>query len=253
MIGSPSYKLAKKLARILTPLTGNTPHAVKNSASFVDIIRKTQLHPEDRLISFDVSNLFTQVPIEEALRVVTEKLSMDESLKDGTSIPTSHLVQLIELCLRTTYFQFEDKFYEQSEGAAMGSPLSPVIANLYMEHLEETALQTATLHHRLWLRYVDDTFVIWQHGPEELQRFHEHINRQHPNITFTIEQEKEGKLACLDHMVNMATKIYLNSMRSLPHGLGLRYFPHCSPRELRTIVVYVSFQTAAALSNSSAL
>ena len=108
---------------------------MKNSASFVDIIRKTQLHPEDRLISFDVSNLFTQVPIEEALRVVTEKLSMDESLKDRTSIPTSHLVQLIELCLRTMYFQFEDKFYEQSEGAAMGSPLSPVIAYLYMEYV----------------------------------------------------------------------------------------------------------------------
>ena len=233
-IGSPSYKLAKELARILTPLTGNTPHAVKNSASFVDIIRKTQLHPEDRLISFDVSNLFTQVPIEEALRVVTEKLSMDESLKDRTSIPTSHLVQLIELCLRTTYFQFEDKFYEQSEGAAMGSPLSPVIANLYMEYLEETALQTATLHPRLWLRYVDDTFVIWQHGPEELQRFHEHINQQHPNITFTIEQEKEGKLAFLDVQVTRSLEGLTTSVYRKPTHTD-RYIPFHSHHHQRTI------------------
>ena len=59
----------------------------------------------------------------------------------------------------------------------MGFPLSLVITNLYMEYLEETALQTAPLHLRLWLHYVDDTFVIWPHGPEELQWFHEHINR----------------------------------------------------------------------------
>ena len=71
----------------------------------------------------------------------------------------------------------------------MGSPLSPVIANLYMEHLEENALQTAPLPPRLWLRYVDDAFVICPHGQDELQRFHEHLNGQHPNIKFTIKHD----------------------------------------------------------------
>ena len=59
---------------------------------------------------------------------------------------------------------------------AMGSPLLPVIANLYMEHLEENALWTVPLPPRLWLRYVDDTFIIWLHGQHELQRFHKHLN-----------------------------------------------------------------------------
>ena len=102
---------------------------------------------------------------------------------------------------QSTYFQFQDQFFEQTDGAAMGSPLSPVIANLYMKHLEENALQTAPLPPRLWQRYVDDTFVIWPHGQDKLQRFHDHINGQHPNIKFTIEQEEGNKLTFLDVQV----------------------------------------------------
>ena len=53
----------------------------------------------------------------------------------------------------------------------MGSPLSLVIANLCLDSLEETALQSASFKPKLWVRYVDDTFVIWPHGPDTLQSF----------------------------------------------------------------------------------
>ena len=64
----------------------------------------------------------------------------------------------------------------------------------------------------LWLGYLDDTFVVWPHGHEELQHFHEHINQQHPNIQFTIKEQKDGKLAFLDvqvtrSIVNQPTQI----------------------------------------------
>ncbi|XP_046384639.1 uncharacterized protein LOC124154910 [Ischnura elegans] len=55
---------------------------------------------------------------------------------------------------------------------------------------------------KLWLRYVDDTFVIWPHGPEELQSFLKHINSQHPAIQFTMEMEKDRRIPFLDVMVN---------------------------------------------------
>ena len=57
--------------------------------------------------------------------------------------------------------------------------LSPVVANLFMEAFEERALESATLKPRLWVRYVDDTFVLWPHGEHELEKFHLHLNKQH--------------------------------------------------------------------------
>ena len=56
------------------------------------------------------------------MKVIEEQLVMNGSMKEQTSIPAPQLVELIELCLRTTYFIFQDTFYEQLDGAAMGSP-----------------------------------------------------------------------------------------------------------------------------------
>ena len=98
-----------------------------------------------------------------------------QTLEVRTSIPVAQVMHLTELCLRSTYFQFENQFYEQTDGAAMGSPLSPIVANLFMEHIEEKDITSSPFKPHLWTRnsYVDNTFVIWPHGPVLLQRFHE--------------------------------------------------------------------------------
>ena len=80
----------------------------------------------------------------------------------------------------------------------MGSPLSPVIANFYMEDFERTAIEKATYKPACWYRYVDDTFVIWPQGQEKLMDFLNHLNGMHNNINFTMEIEEEGYLPFLD-------------------------------------------------------
>lgn len=83
----------------------------------------------------------------------------------------------------------------------MGSPLSPVVANLFMGAFEEQALENAHLKPSLWLRYVDDTFVIWPHGTDSLGTFLAHLNNIHPRIKFTMETEQNGQLPFLDVLV----------------------------------------------------
>ncbi|KAL0266587.1 UNVERIFIED_CONTAM: hypothetical protein PYX00_009089 [Menopon gallinae] len=83
----------------------------------------------------------------------------------------------------------------------MGSPLSPAIANFFMEYLEKTALESAPLKPSHWFRYVDDTFVIWPHGSETLPDFLNHLNSIHPDIQFTLELESEGTLPFLDVLI----------------------------------------------------
>ena len=107
------------------PLAGNIPHSVKNSSAFVEGVSVMELEAQDCLVSFDVTNLFTQVPVDEALKVLEERLSADDTLMERTSIPVSQLTELIEICLRTTFFQFQDTFCEQLDGAATGPPPPP--------------------------------------------------------------------------------------------------------------------------------
>ncbi|XP_043263261.1 uncharacterized protein LOC122403673 [Colletes gigas] len=112
------------------------------------------------------------------------------------------LQPLTEHCLTSTYFTYQGEFYRQETGAAMGSPISPVVADIFMVHLEKTILENAPAKPTAWFRYVDDTFVIWRHGREALNSFHNFINSIHPSIKFTVEIEKNQQIPFLDVLVN---------------------------------------------------
>ena len=143
-------------------------------------------------------SLFTNVPITDALEAISSLLNGDDSFQDNAAIPAEEICRLTELCLCSTYFQTQELFYEQKDGAAMVSPLSPVVANLYMEAFETKALRLAPLQPKLWVRYMDDTFVLWPHNEEELEIFHSLLNSIHPSIQFTHEEEVQGALSLLD-------------------------------------------------------
>ena len=88
-----------------------------------------------------MSALFTSVPVDPTLNIIKDLLEKDHTLKERTVMEVSDIILLLEFCLKNTYFSFQDQFYEQGEGAAMGSHVSPIVANLYMEYLEQKALK----------------------------------------------------------------------------------------------------------------
>ena len=175
---------------------------MKNSAHFVEKISSVKIDSNDCLVSFDVKSLFTQVPVQDALGIIKDRLEHDESLSDRTAMTPQQVCSLTELCLRSTYFKHEDQFFVlETEGTAMGSPLSPVVAGLFMEDFEQTALVTADREPKLRLRYVDDTFIIWPHGRTQLVTFLDHLNGLCEKIQFTMEIEEENQLPFLDVLV----------------------------------------------------
>ena len=95
------------------------------------------------LSSYDVTSLFTSVPIDPVLNIIRDILEKDEKLNDRTVLLVQNITELPGFCLHNTYFSFQNKFYEQIEGAAMGSPVSPIVANLFMEDFERKALSSA--------------------------------------------------------------------------------------------------------------
>ena len=112
------------------------PRSLPNPKTIVEQVKQIKLEPGECLSSYDVSPLFTSVLIDPALNIIKDLLDKDTTLKERTVMEVSDIILLLEFCLKNTYLSFQDQFYEQVEGAAMGSPVSPIVANLYMEYLE---------------------------------------------------------------------------------------------------------------------
>ena len=133
----------RSLPKSSKPLVGKSPHHITSTQDFVEQARQIKLEPGECLSSYDVSALFTSVPIHPALNIIKDLLDKDTTLKERTVMEVGDIILLLEFCVKNTYFSFQGQFYEQVEGAAMGSPVSPIVANLYMEYLEQKALSTA--------------------------------------------------------------------------------------------------------------
>ena len=150
------------------------------------------------MASLDITSLFTNVPIEDVLNFLESKI---DSNQISLPIPKTCFLELIKLCTNHNYFQFNEKFYRQKFGISMGSPLSPVLANLFMEYFESQLLPSITPKPLMWLRYVDDVFLIWPEN-ENFDVFYQKVNDLVPSIKFTTEWENNRNLPFLDTRVH---------------------------------------------------
>ena len=112
------------VTHLAASLRRSSAHYVKNSSHFVERIHSNQM------VSLDVVSLFTKVQNDETLAVVRDKLATDPLMEECTCIPIDNLMKLLTFCVETTYFGMGSDIYRQ-EGLAMGSPFSPVLANIY--------------------------------------------------------------------------------------------------------------------------
>ena len=195
-----TYSTSKIFSRILKPLVGKSPHHIHNNQDFMEHLKGIQLGPDEVMVSYGMRARSTSVPIKPALDVIEKLLKEDTGLQNRTSMSTKHIIDLLEFYLRSTYFTYRGNFYEQVEGAAMGSPISPIVANLYMESFEVKALQSLPNSPSVWKRFVDDTFVIMKKAHKE--EFLTHLNSVDSNIQFTTEEPRpDGSLPFLDILV----------------------------------------------------
>ena len=172
----------------------------RNTGDFVQQVKGITLQPGECITSYHVSALFTSVPIEPAIHIIRRKLELDQELHTRPTLNVEQVISLLEFCLKTMHFQFQGRFYEQLQGVAMGSPISPIVANLYMEDFEIKAISLAEHPPSYWKRYVDDTFVVTEAAMKE--KFLEPINNMDPHIQFTSEDPKpDGSLPYLDTVV----------------------------------------------------
>jgi predicted GIY-YIG superfamily endonuclease len=210
-IGTYNYNLAKYLDEILKPLISDKSFIIKDTFDFVNRISKLIVKDGEIMVSFDIVSLFTNIPTLETIEIILNRAYTDNDLFHGMDRET--LKKLLIICTQESHFQFNGKFYDQKDGVAMGSPLGPLFAIIFMDEFEHKHMERLKeLGVATWMRYVDDIFSLLRDRTclENILKF---INDQHPNIKFTTECEIENKIPFLDTCVTrkpngFSTKIY---------------------------------------------
>ena len=102
-------------------------------------------------------------------------------------------------------FSFNGQHFLQTHGTAMGTRMAPSYANLFMGNFEQLAIENAPLKPFVWWRYIDDIFMIWTEGEDNLKTFIKYINSIHPAIKFTHEYSNSSNqsLPFLDVQVHL--------------------------------------------------
>jgi hypothetical protein len=192
LIGSPTYKIAKWLFRKLKHLITESDYSISNTTQFLDRIKDKIIDNDECFISFDVTSLFPSIPISLAENTINDLLT-----ENPCDIGTADLMKLLHICLNN-YCVFDGKYYHQEKGTPMGSPISGLVAEAVLQNLEKQVFNT--LKPKLWLRYVDDTFVILK--KDSLSDFHNLINSIFTDIQFTCEEAQNDCLPFLDVLIN---------------------------------------------------
>ena len=127
----------------------------------------------------------------------TKSQSADHEIE--TSIPKKDMESLLYLCTKNVHFSFNDELYQQTDGVAMGSPLGPAIAGIFMVEFENTVVPNLSEHLFFWKRYVDDTLCYVKKG--SLEHILSTLNNFHDNIKFTYETQCNNMISFLDVLI----------------------------------------------------
>ncbi|CAJ0960434.1 unnamed protein product [Ranitomeya imitator] len=201
------------LEKILTPYTHKTKSFILDTSDFLRKIQDINTVPTNSILcTFDVNSLYTSITHDTGIEAVS--LTLSEAGVDTRS--QDLCLELLNLVLGENYFLFEDDFYVQICGTAMGSNVAPAYANLYMDRFERDFIYPNTLfqqYARQWYRYIDDIFCIWQGDHSSLTAFYNTINEIRPELKFSISHHTEAitfldTKVCKDVHGSLTTDIY---------------------------------------------
>ena len=116
-----------------------------------------------------------------------------------TGIPEQEMKELLILSTKNIYFTFNNETYIQVDGVAMGSPLDPVLANMFMVELQKSVIPDLNDKVKLWKRFVVDTYCLAR--SEYIDNVLLALNSFHKNIKFTIEIEKDNTISFLGILI----------------------------------------------------
>lgn len=166
-------------------------YMVTDTFEFVNQVQSLQINGSDILVSYDLSSLFTNVPLDEIIQMLAEKAFNDDWFSKTHKLNQSRdqLIKLLHAATKKQLFQFNGNLYEQTDGVVIGSPLGPLLTNFIMCSTEDKLDQDGKLP-SYYGQYVDNTFTIM---PDIASAgiFLDTLNHCQPSAKFTMEVKQD--------------------------------------------------------------
>ena len=141
----------------MSPLA-NSEYTVTSTKDFIEKIKNLKVPDGHQLISFDVKSLFTNVPLEKTIDIILKRIYGNEEI--NTSISKKDMKDTLMLCTKNVHFSMNGDIYLKIDGVAMGSPLGPILAGIFMVELGRSLVPKLSNYIKFWKRFVDDTITF---------------------------------------------------------------------------------------------
>lgn len=238
-------RLSNFIDIILKPLVKYVTSYLKDTTDFLRQLPRTT-DENTILVSFDVESLYSNICHELGLEAIKYWLDLFQGELKSRFKP-DFILDAINFIIKTNTFQFNNEFYLQIKGTAMGTKVAPTYATLTLGYLEKKLYQQITItfgpefgkyFERMWKRFLDDCFILWTRSENDLLQLQTILNKLHTDIKFTIEKNQKA-LPFLDCLVikentKLETDVYYKPTDSKMYLL----FNSCHPRHTKTSIPF---------------
>jgi hypothetical protein len=148
-----------------------------------------------RLLTYNIKVLYVNIPIQETLKITEQLLR-----KENNTNTTQQIITILETLLKQNYFEFQNNIYKPDKGVSMGSPISGIVAEIFLQHLENTHIKHLldTKNITYYTRYVYDMLIIYDTKQTDDQKIHDYNNSIHNSISLNPTLETNNQINFLD-------------------------------------------------------
>lgn len=225
---SETYHTAEYIDHYLYPLSIIHTSYIKDTYDFIEKVQQITLPEEFILFTMDVDSLYTNINIDEGIQAIKNIFSRHPDIRR----PDKELLLLLDINLRRNDFKFDDLFFLQIKGTAMGKKFAPAYANIFMAEWETTVLNSCKIKPLHYFRYLDDIWGVWNHSEEDFMYFLTELNTHNPSI----QLKSTTSVKAVDFL---DTTIYKSDQFNTTHKLDIKVF--FKPTDTHALLYKTSF------------
>ena len=175
---SDSYRVSAYIDSFLQPLAVKHSSYIKDTFHFLEKLKDIKPSDHSFLVTLDVESLYTNINNTEGLCAVEHMFQIHPDPKRSDK----DISNLLKLCLENNDFDFNNEWFLQTSGTAMGKKFAPNYANLFLAKWEHEALAKCPQKPSCYFRFLDDIFIIWPHTKDDFNNFFQILNSHHKSI-----------------------------------------------------------------------